>query len=248
MCNYKSILNFDLDENNALDITEKNIELIKFILKNDKKYMSEFSEENNHIKNFIIDHKKTTDKEEILQIVKLIDKENSTHQNISGKNKGDNRGYEITAEKICKIVNFYKDLENGKPELVNKIAKSIDTRYTYSFASKYCSYMSRYLFNKDNYSIYDNVINNILPYYAYIYVDEYYIAKKCSNINTVFFNKQNGDYKKYQNLIDRIIEKVNEKKHFTISRKDFDYLLWGYYKNSNKSEDLLDIVRKKYKN
>ena len=68
----------------------------------------------------------------------------------------------------------------------------IPDRYTFSFASKFCTYVSRYLYNSDDYCIYDNVLCNALPYYAWAYLGEVFISTKNSTINS-YAKKNLGD-------------------------------------------------------
>jgi len=114
--------------------------------------------------------------------------------------------------------------------LVNQIAGAIPGRYTFSFASKYCTYWSRYLLEADGYSIYDKILREILPYYAWVYIGENHMARKQSKIEKEFGQRNRGDYLGYRNLIDRIRREVECRTGYAITRKDFDHLLWYYYK------------------
>lgn len=86
-----------------------------------------------------------------------------------------------------------------------------------AFATKFCHYVCFYVFEgqpeQDNFSIYDNVVAGILPYYAIKYKIDY---KK------VDFKK----YSQYIGLVDEIIRRSGS----NISRNGFDHLLWYYYK------------------
>jgi hypothetical protein len=116
--------------------------------------------------------------------------------------QGDNRGREITAQFICDLPDFYERLKNEDAGLVNQIAGAIPGRYTFSFASKYCTYLSRYLLETDGYSIYDKILREILPYYAWVYIGENHMARKQSKIEKEFGQRNRGDYLGYRNLID----------------------------------------------
>jgi len=228
---------FDMDHNGFPAFTEENVKRINFILENDSNYR--FDDEKHPdsacycIKKLKNPESELQNKDVILEIVKRIDKQNSTRQSSMGpkKNDGKKNGRDQTAEHIKDIKNFYRRLGEGDAKLVQEIAESIKTRYTFSFASKYCTYVSRYLFEgdkekEDGYCIYDKILCDILPYYAWVYLEENYKARSRSKIDEEF----RGDYEKYRNLIDRIRKSSKAITDYEISRKDFDHLLWYYFK------------------
>ena len=222
---------FDVDKNGLLALTSGNVDRINFIIENDSNYRSDMDPENKESTyNYIRNHPYTRDYEVILGIVERIDIQNSTHQASSGVKQGDNRGREITAQFICDLPDFYERLKNEDAGLVNQIAGAIPGRYTFSFASKYCTYWSRYLLEADGYSIYDKILREILPYYAWVYIGENHMARKQSKIEKEFGQRNRGDYLGYRNLIDRIRREVECRTGYAITRKDFDHLLWYYYK------------------
>lgn len=229
---------FDLDKNGFPALTEKNVALIDFLIENDSNYRYDADSNNaDSTYNLIRSCGETFDYENILKIVTKVDLQNSTHQASEGS-KGGNKGRELTAAFISKIDDFYGRLKNEDPLLVNEIAKAIPTRYTFSFASKYCNYMSRYLLDGDGYSIYDKIICDILPYYAWIYLGEKYKAQKKSIVAKKFGEKDKGDYAGYRDLIDNIRSKAFEITGYMIHRVDFDHLLWYYFKGDT------DVVEK----
>ena len=239
--------------------------------------------------------------EDILEVVRVVDKLNSTRQSSLGPKvkKGNIQeleiGRKVTAYYISTIKNFYERLKEGAPELVDDIAKNAISsesikkaieakkilalvmnekekndisRYTFSFASKYCTYMARALFegeSGDGYCIFDKVMCDILPYYAWVYLgdkNKVYIrhsyqkekrkndlvieqqplhsSKIKSEIKDIFANKNDSKYEDYRNLIDEIIQNAERLycgeypgKQCHISRKDFDHLLWYYFKGGN---------------
>ena len=255
---------FDVDKNGFPALTRENVKRIDFIIHNDSNYRPLDEESSDSISVFIRKFGRTTEVNNILQIVSFIDKLNSTHQSSEGP-KGGGKGCIETAKYICSISNFYERLENGDPELVNEIAKkSIKDRYTFSFASKYCTYMSRALF-EDNYCIFDKVICDILPYYAWVYLGKDYTKlhhtkprkksmqkdqslsseiQKVSSIKDTFGKKDKGDYRGYRNLIDRIRYSAKDlfKNDYLIPLKDFDHLLWYYFKGKNPNFRITNAV------
>lgn len=233
--NLEEILKFENDNNGFPKLTEKNVKLINFILKHDSSYKyGEDEDRPDNIKNIIEKLEKHKSKEILDEVIKIIDKQNSTHLTVSGNKKGNNEGRKLTSYYIDKIGirKVILGIKNGNRSLVDDIAKnSIKNRYIISFASKFCTYMSRYMFNSDKFSIYDGVVSKILPYYYYQYVRK---DKKIRVTNNMI--KKNG-YEWYIGFIDEIIEKVEEKENYKISRKDLDHLLWYYYKGDKDIKD-----------
>lgn len=111
------------------------------------------------------------------------------------------------------------------PWLQNAImASEKDTKYynrdNISFASKFCHYVCFYVFegtaSQDNYSIWDNVVKDVLPNYLAGYDLD-------ANVNL-------DDYATYRESINSILEAISKKNGRTISRNGFDHLLWYYHK------------------
>lgn len=237
----------DTDENDAVALTEKNVEFIKSIIRIDSSYRNSLDKEYEGSSAYIITKKfyKNTDfdfsdRDNVKELVKALDKENSTHLSVA-------EGIKNTTEKIFSMREGFKErLLCGDPDLVCEIAKATKGRNNFSFATKFCSFTCRHAFegtsNQDNYCIYDNVIANILPYYAYIFLGKKYIERTKSNIEKTF--KATGDYKGYRQLIDDIIEQSEKETGYKISRADFDSVIWYYYKGGNKKvSELLKIVK-----
>lgn len=313
---------FDMDKNDFPALTEENFERINFIIKHDSNYRPLDDKGTDPISKTIKDNIKkndvifSNDINDILTVVKKIDKLNSTRQSSLGPKIKGRGGQEATACYISSIVDFYERLGKGDTTLVDDIAKhaiSIESikkakelakelkwievsnvdlegindndeilRYTFSFASKYCAYMARALFEgekgEDGYCIFDKVMCDILPYYAWVYLGnkgdiddkgEYIREKKRktdivgeqqpipsskikSRIKDVFANKNDSKYEDYRNLIDDIIHAAEclycreyPGKQCHITRKDFDHLLWYYFKGGNPEiERALKLVGK----
>lgn len=166
----------------------------------------------------------------IPKVVRSIDRENNTHLNSDG----------CGIEEISKrIIDLGKDklidsLKEGNLEVFKKIQekthpkdnvhKNYKGRENTSFASKFCHYACFYLFGnskeQDNYSIYDNVVVSVLPYYIKKYEVEF---------NGTL--KDLKDYRVYRDVINSIREKAASTTNTTpISRNGFDHLLWYYHK------------------
>lgn len=157
-------------------------------------------------------------KEVIRQAVEAVDRENSTHLNADsiGREEITDRIYNLTKGELK------SKLQTADIGLINLIAakttpkdKSKKARTNVSFASKFCHYACFYLFEgepeQDNFSIYDNVLKDNIPYYA-----QYYDVQI----------KDLSDYADYRRVVDEIIKKSES----NISRNGFDHLLWYYHK------------------
>lgn len=102
-------------------------------------------------------------------------------------------------------------------------------RTNLSFASKFVHYACFYLFDdyrRDNFSIYDKVLNKALP----IYIKKY-------NLN----NYDPKSYRSYYYCIEMIIKSCGEQ----LSRNGFDHLVWYYYKARLDSLKNIEIQNKR---
>lgn len=161
-------------------------------------------------------------KEAVKEVVCSIDRENSTHLNADGVGRD-----EITKRIVSNkhdLIEMLKDKNNL--ELFNLIQKETTpkddehhSRINTSFASKFCHYACMYLFEdqpeQDNYSIYDNVIREVLPLYALKY------GVTVGNLR---------DYVEYSRVIDAIRSTVSKETGYELSRNGFDHLLWYFHK------------------
>ena len=225
----------DLDRNNQLAFTKKNMNLIYFAINIDSNYR--IADSSILIKKFM----KTRDVGCLDEIIEKIDKENATHLKVKRADKGIKnfiKKYEPT-----KLI---KRLSDADDELVKEIANASASRNNFSFASKFCAFMCRSLFEgeskADNYAIYDSVLANVLPYYAWVYLKEDHLARINSKIEAEF--KDATDYQGYKQLIDSIRGNIKKITGFEISRKDFDQMLWYYYKGiDERYKNALKFVR-----
>lgn len=232
-----------LDKNKKfIDFTQNNIELIDFCLSIDSSYRDAFNPTSIGSSAYLITNEWSFDKDTVKDICERIDKENSTHLAVSGHNKGDKKGVEAVVKKILSIANFETKLKNADADLVNEIAKAVPQISKFSFASKFCTYVSRYKDKNPNaYSIYDKVISEILPYYEWnflhttkIHAQKNRNKRVVSTIENTFAKKGSFDYEGYNKLIGQIIEAINKEKNLNIDRLTFDRMLWYYYKGDEK--------------
>ncbi len=246
---------FDLDGNGMPAVSRKNIALVNALALFDPGYRASVDVNNEKSSARLIreayenDPDFLSENDTVLEIVKRIDKENSTHLSVSGGGKGGEtqaaQGRDLTAKKICCLPNLLCRLRQGDTELVKEIAGAVDGRNNFSFATKFCAFVSRALFEgeeADRYCIYDKVVSDVLPYYAYIYLGETkYKKRKTSAIEDLF--KEEKDYAGYKGLIDRIREAAKEKTAVSITRRDFDLLLWFWFRrDENRVKAALSLI------
>lgn len=253
---------FDFDINGVLALTADNVARVQFLIGNDSRYRgSELDELLKAHPDFLSEEflEDGFHEEVIRRAVKAIDRVNSTHQAFGGP-KGGGNGLELTAHRIAGISDARNRLQDNDPDLVDEIACALEGRYTFSFATKFCAYISRGLFgldgcNGDGYSIYDSVVSRALPYYAWVYAGEknrLYKGQCVKDPYGKFKDKNLKDQKqwqckRYHDLIGRIIAEDEKKIGYWISRMDFDQLLWYYYKGEGsrlaKSRELVSENR-----
>ena len=124
-----------------------------------------------------------------------------------------------TLAEIITSINFDARVARGDVSLVSDIISKCPVKL-YSFASKYCCYHNTFLYNRDDYSIYDSVVEKHLPEYA---TEKLPASKWRKNFNYETFNQYIGD------LLDEYgITAATEPQR----RRLFDHYVW--YKNRNK--------------
>lgn len=253
---------FDFDVNGVLALTADNVARAQFLIGNDSRYRdSQLDELLKECPDFLNEEllKDGSHEEVVRRAVEAIDRVNSTHQASEGPDWGGN-GLELTARCIAGIADVRERLKGSDPDLVDEIACALDGRYTLSFATKFCAYVSRGLFGPDGcsgggYSIYDSVMSRALPYYAWVYAGEKNRLYKGQCVkdpyekfkDKKFKDQKQWQYKRYHDLIGKIILENEKKIGYRISRMDFDQLLWYYYKGEGprlaKSRELISEDR-----
>ena len=150
--------------------------------------------------------------EDVACKIAVIDFTNST-------NLRQNKINLYTLAKIITNIDFDAKVAKGDVSLVSDIISGCPVKL-YSFASKYCCYHNTFLYNRDDYSIYDSVVEKHLPEYA---TEKLPASKWRKNFNYETFNQYIGD------LLDEYgITAATEPQR----RRLFDHYVW--YKNRNK--------------
>lgn len=243
----KDVQGFELDKNDFVMLTRSNAKIaqdkVNASAKEDdgkktsktRKTLSAIREDDltkNDLFQLIQNESRKNFKDGFFDIVKKINDTNSTRlsneeQTCFAKYISKNK------EEILKQIRF------GKVDIVNNLAEAGSNtskkRHNFSFASKFCTYISRYLFSEyDKFTPYDNVLQNILPYYAWVYCGD----KKVEN----FKKTPKKGYGNYITLIRKIIASAKELygENQKLSLKEFDRLLWYKYKGLL-GEDLIGI-------
>lgn len=227
-------------------LTQDNVAKVESIIRTDSNYSS-FKEANYSNDKYspywiremgkhlgqIKEEKKEDDFEKIVEnVVEKIDKENGTHltadciKDENGTIKKSARDFMkdqiIACYKNKTLLNYLKNPDFNKENLIRILSEPTGIkgkgRSHLSFASKFCHYSCYHLFSgekeQDNYSIYDRYVREALPFYLKKY-----------EINNIKITDK-STYKEYQQAIDAILKKADEK----ISRNGFDHLVWYYFK------------------
>ena len=149
--------------------------------------------------------------EDVACKIAVIDFTNST-------NLRQNKINLYTLAKIITSIDFDARVAKGDVSLVSNIIEDKECPVKlYSFASKYCCYHNTFLYNRDDYSIYDSVVKKHLPEYA---TEKLPASKWRKNFNYETFNQYIGD------LLDEYgITAATEPQR----RRLFDHYVW--YKN-----------------
>lgn len=186
-------------------------------------------------------------------------------------------GAYLTAEEIIEIENLRRLLNESDPKLVRIIALAAQKRANpdldcevkknnFSFATKFCHHASRFSGEKDGsgkakYCIYDKVVGEILPYYAWAYMSAAEVEDFCKRneeksaggriaksryLSSCFWVAAtikelvaSDNYEEYANLYCSVRDGINNwRKNFTnlakgeIGFEEIDHLIWYYFKGS----------------
>lgn len=124
------------------------------------------------------------------------------------------------AKHICAIKDVDIRLQNGDGRLVEEIA-NVNGINLFAFASKYCYMHNRYAYHKDDYSIYDRVLCEMLPKF----MKNANIDVKSSQLKKM---RANCDYVQYNAIVGNFIKKLN----LTMpdQRHTLDLIIWDTYR------------------
>lgn len=188
--------------------------------------------------------------------IALVDMTNSTNlSRILGNKNYTQNGKQIVREvftlsdlikKIISIADFDERVERGDIALVSELTKWGDERGAnlMSFFSKYCLYHNNCIYQKDDYSIYDSVLQNYLGDYlspedfrqlfpqAKLRANQTIRQAVASRIGKM---KDACDYEAYWKLIDDILKlkKISDQQ-VKFKRRKLDHLVW--YSNRTRKD------------
>jgi len=117
------------------------------------------------------------------------------------------------ADCIVKIKDIDKRIKDGDPEVVNEIARCNGKINLFSFASKYCCYHNKNVYEKDDYSILDTILRDYLPRY-FDDVTSRQIEKW----------QKSFDYKKYNDYITTKLDELGITLDY--KKRKFDHFVW----------------------
>ncbi len=120
-------------------------------------------------------------------------------------------------ENIRTIPDFDERVANGDPTVVREIYRGFEKKQ-FSFATKYCCLHNTVVYGKDDYSIYDSAVRNLLPKYAKtvgIKLTGAQIEQWCKEDNYEAFNK----------AVDDVLNAAEV--HIKNRKRKFDLFLWS---------------------
>lgn len=234
---FKEYYSLDLDSNGFPQFTEKNITFVKAILRLDSNYRKDFLKNGGTYTQFLKENGFPKTKDELLSVMKSLNKMNSTRGDVGNS-------IEVMANYLCDTVDLEKArkrIQEGDLSLVTELANANKNRVNISFSSKFCTYCNQICFAGDAFSKYDQVVAGVLPYYAALYLGEkQWVRRKRSGAKESLIirrrNDPNWSYELFCDLIGRIIKAINEKENHTITRQDFDWLVWYYFKGDEERQ------------
>lgn len=188
-----------------LPITEENITRIHEEALADIRYGANFAIIHDTLKRFPYN----TERELVAMKVSLIDLTNSTRisQHINKISLSE------LVELILSISDFDDRLTQGDPELVSQLARCNGRVNLFSFASKYCTYHNVDAYGRDDYSIFDSVVQSALPHYIHKLK-----KSEVSEWRTTY------NYTAFNNCIGKLLDRNNI--HILFRRRKFDHFLW----------------------
>lgn len=173
-----------------------------------------YGEELALVKNILKRFPQNDDIDIVAMKVAVIDVTNSTHLSQHKKKINLNQ----FAKFIVEMGNFDELVAKGSIEAVEKLAKNYGNINLFSLATKYCQYHNWFVYDKDDYSKYDENISWCLP----LYIEKHGLNyKQTKNLRHLANAK---DYQTFKNIIDELLKDTTVEN----KRTKFDYLIWYY--------------------
>ena len=146
----------------------------------------------------------------VIHKILLIDYTNSTNLRLYRK-KGTS-AFSLADQIVAHSRELDQMIQSGAPEAVQLIA-GFGTVNLFSFATKYCCYHNTLCYGKDDYSIYDNIVADVIPFY--LDIRRFYISQ-C---------RMKKEYLEYKRIIDTLIT-VHGLQAVPQIRRKMDHFLW----------------------
>lgn len=212
-----------LDENYMFQLSESNFEIVHSCFEENRRYNQSKAE-----KSFEKHTHELDSAEALFEIIKEIAKENSTRTPDDGIK-------EMVAYILSKQEIFWEKLEQGKTELVDRLAENAGKRYEKSLASKVCRYISGWKYGIEKYAINDSVVRSVLPYYLSFYqIDE---SRWISG--TEKRRIKNFDTMRYSEFI-ALVQSLSDKAQLSLYQ--IDQILWYAYRNDEVRKALAPLL------
>lgn len=223
----KSLIdNNDIDfeeKYNIVKLTKGNAKIIEKLIKNDDDYFPFASILFQYYgkKRVIVNKNKA-----LFAVIRQIDRDNNTNvwRYKQNRNNFNNMILYISNPEN----NFFDKLKKGEKTLPDDIVNACGTGLK-SLASKVCKYLSKWMFNKDNYYINDKVVRHVLLFYLdYYKVDKTLNGKELNNSRQI----DKLSYESFFDFLNRLNTKAKEKHNDVgLTKNELDHILWYCYKS-----------------
>ena len=199
-----------------LDATVDNIEEKEILVQKDPIYGINGIE----LERYLGSHTSNSDHDTVIHKILLIDYTNSTHLRLYRK-KG-TTVFSLADQIVAHSRELDHMIQSGAPEAVRLIA-GFGTVNLFSFATKYCCYHNTLCYGRDDYSIYDNIVADVIP--GYLDVKRFYISQCRAKKN----------YLEYKRIIDTLIT-VHGLQSVPQIRRKMDHFLWHSNQENRSAE------------
>lgn len=120
-------------------------------------------------------------------------------------------------ENIRTIPDFDERVASGDPTVVCEIYRGFDKKLL-SFASKYCCLHNTVIYERDDYSIYDSAVRELLPKYAKT------VGVKLTGTQIDRWYKENN-YEAFNRAVDEVLDAAEVR--IENRKRKFDLFLWS---------------------
>ena len=243
--NGKNILKYDfpIDSTNLSDLISKGIDLYTDGIKNN---LAKLSNANSAIVEYEVWHnpsykcnfaKRIFDSycvngvfvrsdDAYFAVLRMIDNDNSTQ--VWQKHRSD--FYNIYNYIIANENDFYNRLNGGDITLISDLLSQCTCDFL-SFISKICKYLNLWLFNRDDFYIFDYYVLNIIPFYLDHYKTLYPADYISNNIEDLWLQINDRNYEVIFELLTFIHNCRDREFGDRISKDHLDHIMWYCYRN-----------------